>query len=179
MPKRFFKKYMPSHAQVKEHKYLKAFGTLLHNPNLWHLNRYSASGGVAVGLFASMIPLPLQMILAAIGAIVFRVNLPLAIGMTWLTNPLTAPPLYYLAYKIGAWIMRVPTQEFQFELSFDWLSQGLEIILEPFLLGSVIMGAVSALLGYWLVRWLWRLMVIKNWAARKVRRQRASPDQQT
>lgn len=173
MPKRFFKKYMPSHTQVREHKYLKAFGTLLHNPNLWHLNRYSAAGGVAVGLFVSAIPVPLQMLIAAAGAIIFRVNLPIAVGMTWVTNPLTMPPIYYLAYKFGAWLMNVPAGKFHFELSFAWISQSLGSLWEPLLLGCLIFGTVGAALGFTLVRTLWVVMVKRNWNARKGRRKAA------
>jgi uncharacterized protein (DUF2062 family) len=170
MPRNFFKKYMPSHRKVREHKYLKAFGDLLHEPNLWHLNRYSASGAVAVGLFVSAVPLPMQMVLAAAIAIFIRVNLPIAIGLTWVSNPVTMPPLYFFAYKVGAWILGVPAREIHFELSIKWLSESLSAIWEPFLLGCFILGVTGAATGYVLVRWLWRLSVIRNWDLRKLNR---------
>jgi len=35
-------------------------------PMVWHLNRRSVAGGVAVGLFVSWMPLPMQMLVAAV-----------------------------------------------------------------------------------------------------------------
>jgi uncharacterized protein len=77
MPKRLIKRLLPDYDVLRNHKHLQLFGTLLHDANLWHLNRHSASGAFAVGLFMAFIPLPFQMIFAAGAAILFRVNLPL------------------------------------------------------------------------------------------------------
>jgi len=78
MPKKFIKRYLPDHEKIRNHKSLnKIFGTLLHDPNLLHLNRRSVSGAMAVGLFLAFVPLPIQMGLAAGIAILIRVNLPI------------------------------------------------------------------------------------------------------
>ena len=58
-------------------------------PMVWHLNRRSVAGGVAVGLFVSWVPLPMQMLLAAVLAAVLRVHVPVSVVMVWFTNPLT------------------------------------------------------------------------------------------
>ncbi len=57
------------------------FGEQLHHHNLWHLHRRSVAGGVAVGLFTGLIPgsNPVQFFFAALFAIVFKVNLPVAV----------------------------------------------------------------------------------------------------
>jgi len=98
-----FRKFLPSHDSVKNQRWLKPFGSLLQHPNLWHLHRRSVSGGVAVGLFCGLIPGPLQMISAALLAVLLRVNLPVAAFTTLYTNPFTIVPLYMAAYELGAW----------------------------------------------------------------------------
>jgi uncharacterized protein (DUF2062 family) len=161
---------MPDHRTIREHKNLKFFGQLLHDPNLWHLNRRSVSGAFSVGLFVAFVPIPFQMVLAAALAIVFRINLPIAASLVWVTNPFTIPPLFYLAYKTGAWILLEPTRNISFELSVHWLMTKLEAIWEPFLLGCFLFGTICAITGNLLMRGMWRLHVIKSWQARKLRR---------
>ena len=99
--RKHLKKYLPNHDAVHGNRWLRPFRNSLLHPRLWHLNRHSAAGAVAVGLFCGLIPGPLQMIGAAICALVFRVNLPLALLVTLYTNPFTIVPLYVLAYQIG------------------------------------------------------------------------------
>lgn len=162
MPRKLFKRLLPDHRVIREHRHLRIFGTLLHDPNLFHLNRRSASGAFATGLFWAFMPIPFQMLPAALFAILFRVNLPLSVALVWITNPVTMPPLFYFCYKIGSWLLDTPVRQVRFALSTDWLSTELARIWEPFLLGCLIVGSVSALLGYMLVRLLWRLHLIRH-----------------
>jgi len=170
MPRRFIKRYMPDHDTIRNHKHLQFLGTLLHDPNILHLNRRSVSGAFSVGLFMAFVPVPFQMVLAAIGAIVARVNLPISVGLVWITNPLTMPPMFYFAYKVGAWLLGTPAHEINFELSFEWLARELALIWQPFLLGCLVLGIVSAVLGNLLVRGLWRVQVGREWRKRRARR---------
>lgn len=170
MPRKFFKKWMPSHEKVRAHPHLnKIFGKLLHDPNLLHLNRRSVSGAFFVGLFMAFVPLPSQMILAAGVAIWLRVNLPMSVGLVWVSNPITMPALFYFAYKVGAWTLNVPVTDWHFELSFNWLFTELAAKWEPFLLGCLICGVVSGLSGFLLIRLIWRINIGNRWAARKKR----------
>jgi uncharacterized protein (DUF2062 family) len=63
---------------------------------LWHLHRRSVAGGFAVGMFAGLVPgsNPVQFAVAALMAIGFKVNLPIAVIVTLYSNPLTIVPLY-------------------------------------------------------------------------------------
>jgi len=173
MPKKLIKRFMPDHTTIREHKHLRFFGTLLHDPNLFHLNRRSASGAFAVGLFMAFVPLPIQMLLAAAAAILFRVNLPISVVLVWLTNPVTIPPMFYFAYLVGTWIVGVPVHMEQgaFQLSFEWLMHELGAIWQPFLLGCLVTGTVSAMVGYFGVRGLWRLHLVRHYQQRKLLRQ--------
>jgi len=170
MPRKFIKRWMPDHDTIRNHKSLQFLGTLLHDPNLFHLNRKSVIGAFTVGLFCAFIPLPTQMAIAAIFAIWSRVNLPISVGLVWITNPVTMPPIFYFCYRLGAWILQVPTQTLEFELTFAWLMEELGAIWQPFLFGCLVMASLSALLGNVVIRLIWRLAVVRSWQARLRRR---------
>jgi uncharacterized protein (DUF2062 family) len=172
MPKKFIKKIMPDHKTIRDHKHMQFFGDLLHDPNLFHFNRRSASGAFAVGLFFAWVPVPFQMLLAAAAAIIFRVNLPLSVALVWLSNPVTMPPLFYGAYLLGAEVLGTEAEEFEFELSWEWLSTSLGNIWEPFLLGCGVLAITSSILGYFAIRGLWRLHLIQHIKERRERYKR-------
>jgi len=166
MPKRIIKKYFPDRDTIKNHKNLQVFGSLLHDQNLWHLNRRSFAGALAVGLFVAFIPLPTQMIIAAAVAIVLRVNLPVSVATVWITNPITMPPMFYAAYWIGSLLLNIPPDPEAFDFSVDSMMSSLGEIWQPFLLGCFILGAASSAIGYILARLLWRRMIVKRWFSR-------------
>lgn len=155
MPKKLLKRYLPDPAKIKNIKALAFLGDKLHSPNLWHLNRRSVARAFAVGLWAMYTPpLPWQQVIAAIGAIYFNANLPIAVALVWITNPLTWLPLYYFAYQVGAIAMGSPT------FSFDQFSSlfSIEKVMElgaPLLLGCFILMNIGAILGYFGVQWVW------------------------
>jgi uncharacterized protein len=167
MPRKYIKPYLPSADQVKNNKYLKIFGKLLHEPNLWHLNKKTVAGGITVGLFCAWVPIPFQMVLAAGLAILFRVNISLSIAGVWVSNPLTMPPMFYGAYTLGAWLLDIPETAFSFEPSWEWLGTGLVHIWQPFLFGCFVMAIFSCILGFVGAKLLWRLAVVKQWNGRK------------
>ena len=171
MPKKFIKRYMPDHNKIRQHPHLnKIFGTLLHDPNLLHLNRRSVSGAFFIGLFMAFVPMPFQMIPAAALAIYFRTNLPISIGLVWVSNPITIPPIFYFCYKVGAWILATPVQAVEFTLSSEWFAHELAAIWEPFLLGCFVVSTTASLAGGFGIRLLWRVNVAKQMQARKERR---------
>jgi uncharacterized protein (DUF2062 family) len=169
MPKKFIQRIMPSHDAVLASRGLKIFGRLLHDANLWHLNRRSAAGAFAVGLFCAFIPVPFQMVIAAALAIPFRVNLPLSVALVWVTNPITMPVIFYSCYVVGSALIGSPEQQFSFELSWQWLASSIATIGPAFLLGCLILGTVACILGYFTIRLLWRQSVVTAWQARKTR----------
>ena len=147
MPRRFFKRYMPHPDRIKTNKSLRFLGALIHDPNLWHLNRHSVSRAMAIGLFWAMIPMPMQMLAAAVCALPSRANLPIAVGLVWLTNPLTMPPVFYCNYKIGTWLLDTPASSMPAELSLAWVRYMLQHNWQPLYLGSLVSGLVLAVLG--------------------------------
>jgi len=171
MPKNFLKRYMPKEHDIRNHKHMRFFGKLLHDPNIWHLNRRSVSGAFSVGLFMAMVPVPFQMALAAAAAIPLRVNLPISVGLVWITNPLTIPAIFYFAYKVGATIMSTSvTLPEDVDFSWEWLTSGLSEIWAPFLLGCFVLGVTLAILGNLFIRFIWRLHLLKYLERRKLRK---------
>lgn len=183
MPRKFFRKYLPTSERVRSSRLVRAFGTWLDHPNLWHLNRRSVAGAVAIGLFAGLVPGPLQMLSALLLAVPLRRNLPVALLVTFYTNPFTIVPLYLLAYGYGRLLLPGaaggPVEPFH----MDWANIGASMealaawmmgLGKPLLVGLPALGLTLAVLGYFAVDLAWRAYVVLGWRARK-RRQKETP----
>ncbi|MGZ8189605.1 MAG: DUF2062 domain-containing protein [Methylococcaceae bacterium] len=175
MPKRYIEKLIQKHLPDPEvlinHKNLQFLGDKLRDPNLWHLSRRSVSMAFAVGMVAAWIPVPMQMVISAVGALYYRANLPIAVVLVWITNPVTMPPLFYFAYRVGLWFMDRPSPAENFQFSLDGVMSGLGDTWEPFLLGCFIMGITCSSVTYFGVRYLWARHAFKKWVERKEKRQ--------
>ncbi|MEE9396865.1 MAG: DUF2062 domain-containing protein [Methylococcales bacterium] len=169
MPKRIFQRYMPDPEMIRRHKSLQFLGDHIHDPNLWHLSRRSASKAFAIGLFVAFVPIPGQMAVAAVLAFLLRANLVISVALVWISNPLTIPPLTYFSYKIGAAIINVPVYE-GFKFSVKTLVNDMAIVWEPVLLGSLVVGTALSIIGFFGVLLFWRLMVSKRWKLRSFSR---------
>lgn len=182
MPRKFFRKYLPTAASVRENRLVALFGSLLHHPNLWHLNRDSVAGAVAIGLFAGLVPGPLQMLAALLLAIPLHRNLPVALLVTFYSNPFTIVPLYLLAYGYGTLLLgggnarpRIEPFEMDWGHFFDSMARLADWTLalgKPLAVGLVALGLTLALLGYFLVQLGWRAYVVLAWRARREKRNR-------
>lgn len=170
--KQWLMRLAPDREKVCQHRHLRRFGELLYDPGLWHLNRRSASGAFAVGLFVMYLPPLGQMFIAAAGAILFRVNLPISVTLVWITNPITIPPMYYFAYLVGTWILGVPAQTLNVDFWLEWHNWlGL---LAPMTVGCLICGAVCSALGYLSIQTLWRWNLMRQIRLRRARYEAAS-----
>ena len=184
MPRKYFRKYLPTHESVRSNKYIGRFGRFLHrHPNLWHLNRASVSGGVAVGMFCGLVPGPLQMLSAALIAIPIGVNLPVALLTTLYTNPFTIVPLYLFAYWIGSLVTgaggkMVEPPEFSWSNIGEWIHALMDWSLalgKPLAVGLVLLAASLAVLGWLAVQIGWRVWVVVQWRRRARRRELSAP----
>ena len=161
---------MPDVHKLNQYGVLKPFGKIAHEANLWHLNRRSAAGAFAVGVFLAFMPIPFQMIVAAACAIILRVNLPLSVAMVWISNPLTMPPMLFASYQVGSFLLNRHPEPFLFELSLSWFRAGFSTIVPPLFLGAVVLGACASGITYFLVRKIWRQAVQNAWNERIQRR---------
>lgn len=162
MPKKHLQRYLPHASEVRNHWLLSRLGEHLLQPRLWHLNRHSVSGAASIGLFVAFLPIPFQMVIAGLGAVWLRVNLPLAVGLIFITNPLTMGPAYYACYSVGTWILgsaRLSKVD-NFQPTMEWLFEQLALIWQPLVLGCLIIGTLAGALGYVLVQLLWRSYIV-------------------
>lgn len=176
--RRHIRKFLPDHETLLANRWLAPFGNTLLHPRLWHLNRRSAAGAVAAGLFCGLIPGPLQMLGAAVCAVVFRVNLPLAMLTTLYTNPFTIVPLYIVAFAIGQWVLPGEGERFVAPPEpgaaglIAWARALVEWMIglgTPLALGLVLLAVGLAGAGYVLVRVAWRLYLMRAWQRRRER----------
>lgn len=179
---RLFKR-LPSAEAIRTNRFLKPFAGLLHHHFLWQFNRRSVARGVAVGLFFGIMFPIAQILLAALAAIVLRVNLPVAAFSTLVSNPLTFPPLYYAAYRLGALLTggqtvtdetvieqevseRLIEQQADVAGWFSHLLDWLQTVGWPLLAGLATLAILASIAGYFLVSAAWRWHTIHRWRKR-------------
>jgi len=97
----FASRFVPSKDMIVGNRAIARLGKRIYKPCLWRKNRRTITRACAIGLFFAFIPTPFQMVFAAIAAVFFNAYLPLSVGLVWITNPLTMPPIFYLAYRLG------------------------------------------------------------------------------
>ncbi|WP_168160055.1 DUF2062 domain-containing protein [Steroidobacter denitrificans] len=167
MPRRFFKPISRKRRELMSRWYMRPFRLVLEHPAYWSLNRRSVTRAFALGLFIAFIPLPVHIILSIGLALLLRLNLPAALFGTFLTNPVTTVPLYVAAYWLGCQLLDLPVGTMAFEMSWEWVTTALLPVWKPFLLGCLVLGTFSAVLGYILVGGAWYLGLVLRYRRRK------------
>lgn len=172
MPRRFFRKWTPSRERIHSQRFLRIFGALLHQQDLWHLNRDSVARAFAIGIFWAAIPMPFQMIPAAACAILFRGNIALSVALVWLTNPITMPAVFYTEYVLGTWILGTHIHFEDFSISWEWIRNNMGLLWKPLYLGALVTGIFGSAFSYFTIRGLWRWNIVRKLKARRVIRRR-------
>jgi len=93
---------MPSREHLADNRWLRWIGPSLFHPRLWHVSRRGVALGVAVGIFFGLLIPIAQIPVSAAVAVALRANLPAAMASTLVTNPVTFPPVYFAAWKLGS-----------------------------------------------------------------------------
>lgn len=186
MPRRLIKQLThrlePYVQEVTSHPWVLRYAPRLADPDLWHLNRRSTARAVAIGLFAGLVPGPLQ-VLAAIGlSMLFRANFPLAAITTLYTNPLTIVPLYLLAWQYGGLLLNDPAAAMPPPPGFAWSPSYLGDVVDwagnlgkPLALGLPLLALTLAGVGWIVVRVAWRWHAVHAWRKRQRMRHGARP----
>ncbi len=118
------------------------------------VNRRMITRGIWIGLFWGFIPMPMQMAAVLATMPFFRFNVPIAISMVWLSNPVTMPPMYYMEYLTGNFILGLDGVQ-NIELTLDWFSNNIKDIFIPLYVGTAFYSIVVSTLIYVLINWLW------------------------
>jgi uncharacterized protein (DUF2062 family) len=170
MPRRFFRKFAVKRERFRAQWYLAPFDHLLHDHNLWSVRRKTVVPAFALGLFVAYMPFPGHALTAALLALAFRINIPVAAVSTFATNPLTIGPMFYVAFRLGEKILGMAPQPFKIELSFAWVANQFVAIWQPLSVGCLLLGSVLSLVGYVALDLLWRASLADYLAKRRRRR---------
>lgn len=151
---------MPRRRHLRGGRLHRVLGEGLFRPELWALTEPELSKGLALGLFIGCTPtMGVQIALCGVAAFFLRVNIPIALLGTLISNPLTAPILYPLEYRFGVWLVGIPEGS-----AMAGLSGALANFVRyarPLWAGGFVTAAVVSAAGYflvkiiaWLVPWL-------------------------
>ena len=173
------RRFIPTREQIHANRWLSWLRPHLMHPRLWHFSRRGVSVGVALGVFFGLLVPIAQIPLAAGVAVLMRANVPVAIGSTLVTNPVTFAPIYVLAHRVGARLLGEHDAEapdfsaprvVEVEPEARWWRQiwsGLLALGPPLLLGLSLFAVVAGFLTYGLIMLTWRLKTTWAWKRRK------------
>ncbi|OQY38804.1 MAG: flagellar biosynthesis protein FlhF [Spirochaetaceae bacterium 4572_7] len=116
-------------------------------------NRRMVSRAVFLGLFIAFIPMPMQMLAVLAFMPIFRFNVPIALAMCWLSNPFTMPPMYYIEYLTGTYLLGIDVVDV--EMTLEWFSKNIGDIFIPLYTGTLLFSVVGSSLAYWAVNHFW------------------------
>ena len=118
------------------------------------INRKSISLGIFIGIFWGFIPMPMQMLAVLAMTPLFKFNVPIAITLVWLSNPLTMPFMYYMEYQTGNFILG-KEELVGAELTLDWFSKNWDEIILPLYVGTIPYSLGISSISYLIINRLW------------------------
>lgn len=141
------------HPRIRKRPWLVALTKPLFDRDLWTPCRYTVAGGLSVGLFCAMLPIPFQMLLAALASMRAKVNIPIAMATCWISNPFTHPPLIAIQLNFGHWIRNTIHIPLPFDKPMEITFLGLNITGSPadFVTGFLTMAVLLSIVPYPLV----------------------------
>ncbi|MEA3370353.1 MAG: DUF2062 domain-containing protein [Campylobacterota bacterium] len=123
-------------------------------------NRRMVSRAVFIGLFIAFIPMPFQMLLVLALVPFMKFNVPIALAMCWISNPFTMPPMYYIEYLTGTYLLG--SEVVDVNMTVEWFSEHIDEIFIPLYVGTFFFSIVVASLAYWAVNHFWHGSVHKD-----------------
>lgn len=172
-------KNLPTRESMEQVRWLRPVAHVVLRSDLWRFHRRSVPRGVALGLIVGiflMIP-GLQMVGAVLVSLPFRANIPLAVGMTFLSNPLTTPFILLASLGVGnkllglhadvATFMALLHEESSLRDYMNWLFSD----AAPALVGGLtVISLVAGVIGYVVAACLWQWWIRHKWRHRAAHR---------
>ena len=153
------KKYLPTSKQIAEIRALSFLRHLLLEPNLWHMNRYSLSFGFLIGGICCFLPIFFQSVPCVLLCVWIRCNVPVAVLVVWISNPITFGPMMYFAYRVGLWILGTEQEIELLNPSLKWFVDQISIVWQPIIVGSLACGVAFGMAGFIVIQlyYRWRI----------------------
>jgi uncharacterized protein len=157
---RHLRRQVPTKDSILATPFLQPVRPYISDDRLWALERHSVARGVAMGLFMGVLLPVAQILFAVAGAALVRGHIAISAACTLITNPLTVPPIYLLAYEIGGSVL---PKDLNLAPAWTgaqhWLAQAAHWALThgmPLMTGLLVLALGSSLLGFAAVHLLWR-----------------------
>lgn len=158
---------MPTREQLEGNRFTRH---LAKRHELWRFTRRSVPRGVAVGLLVGIFALipGIQIIGAALLCVPGRGNIPIAVAMTFLSNPATTPLILILSAFIGNFLgfhADTATVWAMVERGAslgEWSAWFFSDAAPAVLVGLAVFAVVAAAAGYVLAMIIWRPIVARR-----------------
>jgi uncharacterized protein len=164
---------MPTRESMEQSRLLRPVAHRVLAPELWRFTRRSVPRGVALGMVTGVLAPVAQIPISALLALPLRANIPAAALTTFITNPVTTPMIWALAYWIGRWALRfdhvVPGQPVRDAATSGWMQWLMSDAAPAIAVGLLIVTVVLAVGGYLLSALGWRLWIARKWSRRHAR----------
>ena len=179
---RWLRSTMPRREELEENRWVRPFAR---RQELWRFTRRSVPRGVAVGLLVGIFALipGIQIIGSALMCVPCRGNIPIAAGMTFLSNPATTPFIIAASIWIGN-LLGFHADITTFNALMDsgagireWGYWLLSDAAPAMLLGLFVISVVAASVGYLVSSFVWRWWIGRKRQA-KIERLRARLEEQ-
>ena len=178
----WIRKNSPRRESFEKSRFLRPFAQRVFHPALWLFTRRSVPRGVALGLLVGIFLLipGIQIIGAALLALPFRANVPVAAAMTFLSNPATTPFILVASIYVGNSALNMGADVTQFEALIErnaplssWAEWLVSSAAPAMLTGLFLIALLSAVIGYVIAAICWRIWLSRKWKARAHRRRAA------
>ncbi|MBX9897032.1 MAG: DUF2062 domain-containing protein [Qipengyuania sp.] len=158
---------MPTREQLEGNRWMRP---LARRQELWRFTRRSVPRGVAVGLLVGIFALipGVQIVGAALLCVPARGNIPVAVAMTFLSNPATTPLILILSALIGSFLgfhadtATVYAMVHRGAAPAEWVRWFLSDAAPAVLVGLAVLSVGAAALGYVIAGMIWRPVVARR-----------------